>query len=830
MPTEERGPLAGTRVVDSTDERGELCGRLLADLGADVVRVEPPGGVASRRLPPLAPDGTGLRFAVRNTNKRSVVLDLDDETDLGRLHDLLAGADAWIESHRPGRLAAALGCDHVGLVERHPHLVVTSVTDFGLTGPYRDYVGTDDVLVGMGGLLFRSGTPERPPLLPPGSLAYDASSITAAFATLAALWQRRGTGRGQHVDLSVLQAVAQISDWALPNWSALGRSGQPPAQVRAGSGFIYPLYPCADGYVRLVVISTRQWRALRAWLGEPEALQDERWDQLLARVSIQAEVLDPLYVELFSRYGAAELAAEAQRRGIVMTPVLTPSEVIATPHFRERGTFVEAEAAPGVRGTLANGFLQIDGERAGYRHRAPAPDENRAEVLTGRPRPAAGATPAPASAPAPPPAADAGPAVAPAGGAGPFAGLKVLDFGHGGVGVEAGRLLADYGADVVKVESRTYPDFIRTVMGSDTSPPFASSSRGKRSFGVDVKHEHGREVVERLVSWADVVIENNSTGTMADLGLGYERLRSFNPAVVMVSSQLMGSSGPWKDWIGYGPSTRPAGGMTHLWNVPDGGMPPGAGIIHPDHLVGRVVAVGAVAALLGRDGRGGRGAHVEAAQVETVVGLLADLFLRESLVPGSVRPEGNARVRGAPWGVYPCAGDERWCVVTARHDDDWRALRRALGDPGWARRPDLDTVEGRVAARDELDERLAAWTAVRTDREVTRVLQAAGVPAGFMAYPEDLAGDPHYVARGFPQHLDQPGVGPLLLEGPAFEATAMPTPQPRPSPALGEHTREICREVLGMGDGAVDALVAAGALEEPERPSPPTATAGERTP
>jgi crotonobetainyl-CoA:carnitine CoA-transferase CaiB-like acyl-CoA transferase len=807
MAGQDRAPLTGIRVVDSSDERGELCGRILADLGADVVRVEPPGGAPSRRLPPFAPDGTGLRFAVRNTNKRSVTLDLDTDEGRSGLDRLLATADAWIESDGTGAAEAA---------DRHPRLVVTSVTDFGLSGPYRHYVGTDDVLVGMGGLLFRSGTPDRPPLLPPGSLAYDAASVTAAFATLAGLWQRRRTGRGQHVDLAVLTAVAQISDWALANWSAMAKAGNPYVQSRAGSGFVYPLYPCADGYVRLVVLSKRQWRAMRAWLGEPDVVQDETFDQLFPRMAVQEDILDPLYIELFSHYTAAELAAEAQRRGIVMTPVTKPHEVLTTPHFAERGSFVDAEAARGVRGPVVSGFMEIDGVRAGYRHRAPDPGEHNADVL---------ASDLARSEPDLPPERNA---AAPAA---PFAGLKVLDFGHGGVGVEAGRMLADYGADVVKIESRTYPDFIRTVMGSDTSPSFASSNRGKRSFGVDLKHPEGLEAVRGLVRWADVVIENNSTGTMADLGLDHDRLKALNPGIVMVSSQLMGSSGPWKDWIGYGPSTRPAGGMTHLWNFPDGGMPPGAGIIHPDHLVGRMCAVGAVAALLARDGNDGQGAHVEVAQVETVLGLLADLFLREALVPGSVGPEGNGKSRGAPWGVYPCAGGDedadRWCVVTVRHDDDWRVLRGALGDPDWARRPDLDTAAGRIAARAEIDEHLAAWTRTRTDREVTETLQAAGVPAGFMAYPEDMTTDPHYLARGFPQDLDQPGVGPITLEGPAFVATGMVGPRAAPAPALGEHTRDICRDVLGLDDAAVDALVAGGALEEPGQSERPPVAVGE---
>jgi crotonobetainyl-CoA:carnitine CoA-transferase CaiB-like acyl-CoA transferase len=820
MPTGDGGPLAGVRVVDSTDEHGELGGRLLADLGADVIRVEPPGGTGSRRLPPLGPDGTSLWFAVRNTNKRSVTLDTaaadtaERDRARERLHELLAGADAWIEGHRPGTLAGAIGVDHDELRARHPHLVVVSVTDFGLTGPYRDFVGTDDVMVAMGGLLFRSGTQDRPPLLPPGSLASDATGVAAAFATLTALWQRRATGRGQHVDLSVLESVAQITDWSLPNWAAMVRAGRPYMTARSGSGLVYPIYPCADGHVRVVILSVRQWRAMREWLGDPEVVQDPHWDQLLNRMSIQEDILDPLYIELFARYTAADLAAEAQRRGIVMTPLITPSAVLTTPHFVERGTFVDAEAAPGVRGAVASGYVEVDGERAGYRHRAPAPGEHDSDVL---------------DTPSPPPNTRPG-TQAPGQERKPFAGLHVLDMGHGGVGVEAARQLGDYGADVVKLESRTYPDFIRQVGGTMMSPSFASSSRGKRSFGLDLKHPRAPEVIERLVRWADVVIENTSTGTMADLGLDHDSLLAVNPRVVMASSQLMGSSGPWKDWIGYGPSTRPAGGMTYLWNWPEGGAPPGAGVIHPDHLVGRIVALAALAALLGReaeadesgDGDAAQGRHVEVAQVETLVNLLADLFLRESLVPGSVGPEGNTSQRGAPWGVYPCASpaEERWCVVTVRDDEDWRGLRRALGDPEWARRPELDTAEGRQAARAELDEHIAAWTTERTDREVMALLQAEGVPAGFMSYPADQVDDEHYRARGYAQEVDQPGVGSMVMEGPAFTATDMDDPVGLPAPGLGEHTREICRESLGMDDAEIDDLVAAGVLEEPDPPAP----------
>lgn len=396
----------------------------------------------------------------------------------------------------------------------------------------------------------------------------------------------------------------------------------------------------------------------------------------------------------------------------------------------------------------------------------------------------------------------------------PLAGTRVLDFGIGGVGVEVTRLLAEYGADVIKVETHTYPDFIRAVLGGLMSPSFASSSRSKRSIGLNVKTPEGLEIARRLVAASDVLVENSGVGVMDELGLGWEAVHAVNPRIVMISSQLLGSEGVWRDWIGYGPSTRAVGGMSHLWNYPDARVPAESVAIHPDHLVGRLGAVAAVAGLVRRE-RTGSGARAELAQVEAVVGLLGDLFLREALQPGSVGPRGNESEQCAPWGAYPCQGEERWCVINVRSDEDWARLRAAMGEPAWAARPELDTVEGRMRHRDELDAALGAWTRERTDREVVSLLQRHGVPAGMALYATDLLEDPHLVARGFLRPVDQPPLGRITLEGPAFRGTRLAEPVIRPAPLLGEHTRAVCREVLGMGDGEIDRLLAAGVLEEP---------------
>ena len=566
-------PLAGIRVID---QACGLCGRLLADLGAEVICVEPPGGAASRRMAPFHND-TSLYFTVRNLGKKSVTLDMDSADDRRRLDALLDNADVWIESHRAPDL------NRREILDRHPQLIITSITPFGLNGPYRDYQVTDAVLVAMSGLLFRSGAPDRPPLLAPGALTADIAGTTAAFGTVMALYNRTRTGRGDHLDVSIMEAAAQTSDWAMPSFSATKAAGGQYFELRTGNAPIYSMYPCADGFVRLIILNRRQWRAMRAWLGEPEVVQADHFDFLLGRMQIQADILDPLYAEFFKDKTKVELALEAQRRGLAMTPVLTPDEVLAADHFAERKSFRDSAVTDGVNGRIADGFFILDGRRLGFTGPAPATGAHDRDALT-------------------PVAKHASGAIAAQGGR-PFAGLRVLDFGIGGVGVEAGRLLAENGADVIKIETRAHPDFIRAIYGTEMNPAFASSSRCKRSLGINLRTERGRDIIMRLAADTDIVIENSATGTMEKYGLSFEQLREINPRIILASSQMMGASGPWKDWIGFGPNCRTATGMTYLWNFPEGGMPPGSGAIHPDHTAGRMLALGAIATLFARERR-----------------------------------------------------------------------------------------------------------------------------------------------------------------------------------------------------------------------------------
>jgi crotonobetainyl-CoA:carnitine CoA-transferase CaiB-like acyl-CoA transferase len=790
-------PLAGMRVLDLADEKGELCGRLLADLGADVIRLEPPGGAVSRTLPPFTPGReASLHFAVRNAGKRGAVADLATDAGRARVHALLAGADVLVESTQPGTLAR-LGLDAGALLARHPRLVVTSITDFGQDGPYRDYQGTNMVAVAMGGMLHRAGIAAKPPVLIPGQLAYDVAGIAGAFGSLLAFAKRLRTGTGQHVDVSAMDATAGLSDWSLPNYSLNPQIGH-----RAGAG-IYTLYRCADGFIRMIVLVPRHWRALLEWVGHPAELCDPKYDQFVNRL-MEMDKIVAVLEGFFAGKEKIDVALEAQRRGIPATPLLRPREVLENEHTAARGTFRRLPVAPGLAAQVPSGFLHVDGVRAGPASGPPALGElgdggwpERAEraslaALFDRP-------------PAPPE------------GGHPLRGLRVLDCGVGAVGVEVGRFFAEYGADVIKIESSDAPDFIRVIMSSYMNPSFLSSNRSKRSFGVDLRTERGRELMRELVRRSDVFVENSATGAMQKLGFGAAELRALNPRLVSVSSQSAGSFGPWKDWIGYGPNTHSTSGLQHLWNHPeDEERPAGSTAVHPDHLVGRLGMVAALAGLIHRE-CAGTGSHYDLAQFETPINLMADLFAQESLAPGSVRPLGNASPRGAPWSCLPCAGDDEWCVVNVRSDAEWQRLRRAIGDPAWAADPGLHTAEGRIARRDAIDAALADWTRAREPRAVMEALQAAGVPAGIVAHAGHHVSDPQLAHRGYAKLVTQPGYESLLLEGPPFLGSDLPEPIVGPAPLLGQHTREVAREVLGLADAEIEALIDAGVIEDPPR-------------
>jgi crotonobetainyl-CoA:carnitine CoA-transferase CaiB-like acyl-CoA transferase len=316
-------------------------------------------------------------------------------------------------------------------------------------------------------------------------------------------------------------------------------------------------------------------------------------------------------------------------------------------------------------------------------------------------------------------------------------------------------------------------------------------------------------LILRLMAVSDVVIENLGPGALDNLGLDLQTLRTANPRIVVVSSQLFGDRGPWGWWRGFGTHARSVGAQTWLWHYPDSERDFAENaIFFPDQFAARLGALAALACV----GDGGR-RHIRVSQADAVINHLSELVLQESLVPGSVDAQGNRSPLGAPWGVYPCGGDDQWCVITVRDDAEWSAFAQVAGNPEWATDRRFATPADRHAHHDVLDDLVGAWTSAHDAHEAMRRLQAAHVPAAAVESSEDLLDDPHLQAHDFVRVILQPEWEPLFVEGDCYRAEHLPRPPADPAPRHGEHTRDIARELLGLDDAEVDRLVAAGVLE-----------------
>lgn len=770
MLSDDEALLAGLRVLDLCDGDGDAVTRLLADLGADVLKIEQPGGnLARTQLPTL--DRVSIPFALHNANKRSVVLDPAVDADRQTLMDLAATADIVVDSGLPGR-AAAYGTSCEELADRFGQLVTMLVTDFGSTGPYSSWRATDPVLYAMCSALSRSGPAVGTPVLPPEGIASATAAVQAAWALLAAYYNRLRCGAGDYIDFSRFDAVVMALDppFGTQGQAATARKSGERWRGRPRNQDLYPIFRCRDGFVRICVMSPRQWHGMRAWLGEPEQFQDSRFDSLAARAQAFGE-LGALMGDLFAERTRDELVAEGQRHGVPIAAVLTPSEALRSDHLDAVGALADVELAPGVPARVPLGYWSVDGARAGFRTAAPAVGDGDKHWQTDR------FDPAP---------------VGPVGEL-PLTGVRVVDLGIIVAGGELSRLFGDLGADVIKVESAAYPDGLRQKRENQAiGDSFARAHRNHLGFGLDLRSADGAEVFATLVASADAVFANFKPGTLAALGFGYQRLRTLNPHIVLAESSAYGDQGPWSTRLGYGPLVRAATGVTSMWTC-DQANPTArhpfydATTIFPDHVVGRITAIGALAALIRRKRRG-LGARVHVSQAEAGINQLDTGFVMLAAESAG----GAAQVMHAETEhlVLPCAGDDEWCVVSLAGDADRRAVAAVTGDVP-----------------------LAEWVARHSPQEVADRLQDAGVAAGPMYRPDQVYEHPQLRWR----HVLTDMVHPLFeVPLPAETGPApfrnIPASPLRPAPLPGADTRRLCRDLLGMTDRQIQELIEAGVL------------------
>ncbi len=806
--------LTAVRILDLTDHRGDVGPWMLARLGADVIKVEPPGGSPARAEPPVL-DGASLAFETYNQGKRSIVLDPDDPADVETLRELLATVDVLFDSGPPGWVRR-FGIDAPQLATINPSIISVLVTPFGSEGPRADDPASDLTIAALGGPVRLQGTPDRAPVRMSIPQVWRHAGAEAAVAAMVALL-RRPTAGPQFVDVSAQAAMT----WTMLNAMEASRI-QGTDFERSGSDLALSLtipliHPTIDGHVVLVAQGKtiqQLWPRLAAEGVADATWGDEDWTTWDARLIdgqrtllSYAEVIEALD-DFTGRYTKQHLLDLGIELGITVAPVNDVSDLLEFAQLGERGFWVER--AGDDRGErFPGGFALVDGVRLGDLQPVGSPGGDgariRAELASG----GASRTVGPAAAAAVP---------APATDRLPLAGLKVADFSWIGVGPITAKCLADHGAEVIRVESadridglRVQPPFADGIPGVDRSQFFGAFNTSKKSVTVDLKTYGGLRVARSLADWADVVIDSFTPGTMARLGLGPDELRATNPSVIItVTTSLLGGGGSYSSMAGYGYHAAAVAGFFGLVGWPE--LPPdGPWIAYTDTIAPRFVTPVLLAAVLERD-RTGEGCHIEVAQLEAALHFLAPELAqhqRTGHVPGRI---GNRDHTLAPQGVYRCAGDDEWVAISITDDAAWRRFRLAIDDPPWSQSAMLDHAEGRARNHDAIDIGIESWTVSRSEGDIERVLLEAGVPAARVARSSDLAVDPQYLHRNFFRTLPHPEMGAVPYAGHQYSFDGYDNGPRFAAPLLGEHTYEVLTDVLGYSPEAFADLVAQGAL------------------
>jgi len=822
--------LAPYRVLDLTDEKGLYCGQLLGSLGADVIKVEKPGGDPARNIGPFYHDipdpEKSLFWFAYNTNKRGITLNIETTDGKGIFKQLVTTADVVIESFPPGYMDK-LGLGYSELEKINPGLIMTSITPFGQTGPYKDYKASDLVCWAMGGLLAQTGDPDRPPVrMSHINFAFLMGSMDAAWSTAIALYWRGSSGEGQQVDVSIQESMAKTVFLAHETWEVSEREQQragPFYRVARSDVKLRAVWPVKDGYITFLIFGGR-WGAthdnppLAKWIDE-EGLADDflrgiDWPELSWRHKSQEEVeqIQEYFARFFKTKTKAEIMEGSLSKSIVLQPINSPRDILEHPQLEARDYWQELEHADlGTTIRYPRRFCLPSESPCKLWRRAPLIGEHNEEIYhkelgfsneklltlkqggiiqTVKGRKMAKRV---------------------------LDGVKIAAFEQALAGPLTTTILASYGAEVVRIETGTRLDwhrqagpFIGNVSLPDRSVPYLFVNPGKLDVTINLKHPRAIEAVTRIIKWADVVVENFTGGIMPRLGLGYENIRKIKPDIIMLSSANYGQTGPFAEVPGYGALLTALTGLQHITGFPDQ-IPQFPGFAITDYIAPRANVLAIVAALDYRR-RTGKGQYIDASQFETVVPLLTPILLEYEVNGREAQRMGNRSTYAAPHGVYRCKGDDRWCAIAVFNDEEWEKFCQAIGSPAWTKDSEFSTLRDRLENQDKLDRLVEEWTINHSPEEAMKIMQAAGVAAGVVQSGQDLDNDPQLKRRQFYWKLDHPEIGSFSYSG--MPASLSKTPyEMRRAPFMGEHNEYVLVQKLGMSDEEFVQLMGDGVFE-----------------
>ena len=783
-----RTALKGVRVLELADGvAAAYCARQFALWGADVVVLEREGGSRLRRMGPRGGEGAAresLLWQFVAANKRAMPLS-SACPDEDALLDLLRRTDVLVTDWSDADLER-WGLTLDGLRERLPGLVLVSVSPFGLNGSYACLFGSELVVQALSGYAFFNGEKRSPPLKAPGHILGYTCGVCAFVAAAAALIARLGSGRGNLVEVSEMETLTAILPLLRIEYTGVHpeRDSGPSTGVRA--------HRCRDGWVTFVPPPADQLGDYGAALG----VDDGEWPRSVKGEDPVARVrrLLPFLAGRVREKTMDEVFHGLLERKIVCGKVVKPVDLLAEEHLAARGFFQTLDHSRPGELPFAGPGARLDLTDAG----PPAPavrEQVEPSAVDWQP--------------VEPPAA-----VGEESESLPLAGVEIVDLTQAWIGPFATMLLADLGASVIKIESRQRPDVWRRWLASpvpmanpppglvNSSPNYNSVNRNKRSLCLDLKTEEGKDLLLRLAAGADVVMENFTPRVMERFGLEWPQLSVENPGLVVTHWSGFGKTGPLSDYKANGTSIEALAGWDWLHRYPDGD-PMVMGFYQADAITGMQMAATTLVALF-HSRRTGEGQSIDGSMIEAAVGYLGEVLL-DAALGGEQSPPGNGDLDLAPHGVYPCAGDDRWIAVAVESDELWRRLV-AISGSGTLADPAFDRHADRIANAEKLDEAIAEWTRTRQAEHLMERLQAAGIAAGVVRTTAELMECSHLKRRCWFRRIEHADVGEHRYAGHPWRMDGLLERSDLPPPRLGEHSRELLRERLGLSDAEIDDL------------------------
>jgi crotonobetainyl-CoA:carnitine CoA-transferase CaiB-like acyl-CoA transferase len=841
------GLLRQVRVLEVADELGEYCGKVLAGLGADVIKVEPPGGEKTRKYGPFYEDKPdperSLHFWHYNFGKRGVVIDLDIAEGQQQFRELATTADVVLET-RSRRYLMERGLGYEALVALNPGLVMARLSPFGDTGPWSDYKASDLIHLALGGVMMNtgydpdpSGRYETPPIAPQMWQSYHVAGEMAAIGIIAALCYRRDTGKGQFLSTAVHEAVSMATETDLPDW-IYGRIPHLRQTARHSNFDLTPasIYPTKDGrWIRPFMLDASGDEFGRAVaLLEKYGLADDLTDEKYLDAGYRTEPLVQRHIgDVLGRFVnrflfEREIWREAQASALVWAPERRPEDNLTDAHWRSRETFIEVEHPE-----LGRSFTEVGAkwlcQEVPWRQGPPAPHlgEHNKPIFADMP-PHVGSMMATSS--------ERAPVLSKRGKPFPMSGTRFVDLTWILASGGAGRFLSSFGCEVIKVEHKSRWDFMRYSIAfapeggrrerneavapirvprpesPNRSGFFMEANAGKRHISLNLKHQRGKELLARLLKTANVVAEGFTPGTMDRMGFGYDRLRELNPSIVYAQQSGMGQIGTYGQMRSYGPIAAGFAGLGEMSGLPEPYPPTGIGYSYLDWF-GAYNLTTAIVAALYRQKLTGEGCWIDSSQVETGMYLVGTAILDYTANGRSWRRYGNRSPykQAAPHGAFQTLGIDRWIAIACFTEEAWRGLVHVLGNPSWAHHRSFETLSSRLNHQGELERLITSETLRLDGGALMEQLQRANVPAGVCQTAQDrLETDPQLKHLEWMVELKQSEIGtwpvrefPVKFsETPSYMGGAVD----RHGPNYGEDNDYVYGEILGLSSREINEL------------------------